>query len=114
MGVERHQREEAKHGWSRAGDRAVRPVALGLYTEMGAHLAERHLELPAQQEPGDDLERISGDIGAKDGLHGEFAPRVTDEDPRMGTGGKPVWYQTAVALKSWMGRSRSPYQRVTV
>jgi hypothetical protein len=79
--------------------------------QMSTDLAEGDLELPVQDEPGDNLQRINGEVGAEHGLGGELAAWVADEDPADSYGGKPVWYHPAVPERSWMGRSCSPYQR---
>ncbi len=89
MGEQRHQGKEAEQCRGRAGDRTVGPLALGLHAEVGADLAKRHFELPAQDKPGDDLQRIGGKIGAQQGLRGEFVARIADEHPANRDGRQP-------------------------
>ena len=86
MGEERYPGEAAEQRWRGPGDCAVRPRALGLDAKVGADRAEGDLQLPAQDEPGDDRERIRGEVGAQQGLCGERATRVADEHPANGDG----------------------------
>src|SRR5262249_57359610 len=65
---------------------ALGPLALRLDAEMSAHFPEGDLELPAQREPADDLQRIGSEVSAQHGLGGELPQRVTDEDPANGNG----------------------------
>ena len=53
---------------------------------MRADFANRHLQLPAQDEPGDDLQRIGVEVGAEQGLRRECAARGADEHPADGDG----------------------------
>jgi hypothetical protein len=46
----------------------IRPLPLGLDTQMSASLLERDLDLPAQDEPTNDLQGIPRRIGADSGL----------------------------------------------
>ncbi len=89
MGEEGHQGEEPEQGGCGAGDRAVGPLALRLDAPVRTHLAEGHLELPAQDEPGDDLQGIGGEVGAKQSLGGELPPRVAHEHPTDGDRRQP-------------------------
>jgi hypothetical protein len=56
-----------------------------LQAQVRTHLADRHLEVRAQSEPGGDLERVSRLIGAEHSLHslhslrGILAQWVADE-----------------------------------
>src|SRR5215204_1789471 len=54
-GEQRHDREQPKQARRGAGDRLVRPLALGLNAEVVAYLAEGDLHLPTLDEPADDL-----------------------------------------------------------
>jgi hypothetical protein len=54
-------------------------------------------------------------IGTEQGLGGEDALRVADRHPtQRGTGGKPVWYQTAISEATSTTRSPPPYHSATV
>ena len=64
-GDDREQPEQAGRG---AGYRAIRPLPLGLDTQMSASLLEGDLDLPAQDEPTDDLQGIPRGIGAQQRL----------------------------------------------
>lgn len=86
MGEQGHQGEEAEQSGSRAADRAVGPLALGLDAEVGADFAEGHFERPAQDEPGDDLERSGGEVRTEQGLGGKRPARIADEHPADGEG----------------------------
>src|SRR5688500_13616321 len=78
QGHDREQREQAGGG---AGDRPLRPLALGLDAEMVAHLAERDLHLPAPDVPADDLQRVASGIGAQQGLRVETLLRIAQQHP---------------------------------
>src|SRR5688572_18709902 len=85
QGHDREQREPAGGG---AGDRPLRPRALGLDAEMVAHLAEGcgatlHTHLPAPDVPADDLQRVASGIGAEQGLRVETLLRVAQQHPSM-------------------------------
>src|SRR5262245_16999265 len=60
IGEERHEGEQTEECWGGAGNCSVGPLPLRLDPKMSADLAEGDLELPAQREPADDLQRISG------------------------------------------------------
>jgi hypothetical protein len=75
--LEGHQGEQAQQGRRGPQDGTLRPLALGLDAQMGAHFVERHFDLPATDEPGEDLLRISVEIGAQQRLGAESAARVT-------------------------------------
>ena len=85
--VTRDEGEQGEQGGRDAADRQVRPLALCLAAEVGADLVERDFRLPAQHEPRDDLLRGRSEVGAEQGLGGEHAAGVADEDPANGHGG---------------------------
>ena len=58
-----HHREQAEQVGCGAGHSTVRPWPLGL-PRMGAHLLNGDLDLPAQDERADDLQRILPGISA--------------------------------------------------
>ena len=60
---------------------SVRPLALSLHSEVGAHLLEGDLDAPAQQKPLDDLKGIGPSIGADQCLRSHLAERVSDQYP---------------------------------
>ena len=86
VGEQRHQGEETEQRWGRAGDRTIGPLALGLDAQVGPHLVEGHFELPAQDEPGEDLLGIGFEVGTEQGLGGELLQGVANQDPADGHG----------------------------
>ena len=109
----------------------VRPLPLGLDTQVVAHLAEADLQLPTLDEPANDLQRLLGGVGAEPGLRVEALAGVAPQPlrrhsarhargtlggsaQRIGTTGKPAWRQTAVSEQISTTRSPSPYQPGTV
>ena len=55
---------------------------MGFHAKMVAHLLERDLDLPALDEPAQDLNRVAGLVGAKQGLRIEPVQRVAHEPLR--------------------------------
>jgi hypothetical protein len=75
-------REQPEQAGRRAGDRLVRPLALGLDAGVVACLAEGDLNLPALDEPADDLQRLLRGVGAKQCLRIEaFAGIAQQQHP---------------------------------
>ena len=103
--------EETHQGRSGAGDGPVGPLALGFHSQMSPHLLEGDLQLPAQHKPFQDLEpeplsgRCRGGPGYPTRLRGS---RTSTQ--RIGTGGLPQWYQTAVWEASSTTRTVPSYQ----
>src|SRR5215212_541135 len=64
-GQERDQGEQPKQTRRRTGDGQVRPLALGLDAEVVTHVPEGDFHLPALDEPGEDLQRIAGQVGTE-------------------------------------------------
>src|SRR3954467_528751 len=64
-GQERDQGEQPKQTRRRTGDGQVRPLALGLDAEVVTHVPEGDFHLPALDEPGEDLQRIAGEVGTE-------------------------------------------------
>src|SRR5215204_6107347 len=64
-GQERDQGEQPEQTRRRTGDGQVRPLALGLNAEVVTHVPEGDFHLPALDEPGEDLQRIAGEVGAE-------------------------------------------------
>ena len=111
-GNEREQAEQRRGG---AHDREVGPLALGFDAEMGTGFLEGDLELPAGDEPLEDIDRSGVEIGAEEGLRlrvrrADRGPAATEWAP----GADPQWYQTAVPVAISTARLVRPYQRVTV
>ena len=85
--------EETQQDGSGAGDGEVRPLVLGLQTQMGSDFLEGDLQLPTQDKPLQDLGRVCRGVGAEESLRIDGALGITQ---RMVTGGLPERYQTAV------------------
>src|SRR5215218_2849554 len=64
-GQERDQGAQPKQTRCRTGDGQVRPLALGLDAEVVTHVPEGDFHLPALDEPGEDLQRIAGEVGTE-------------------------------------------------
>jgi hypothetical protein len=80
------ENKPSKAGVVRRIARSERPPcgrqrALGLNAEMPSGLLKRDFELPAQHEPGEDLLGCGVQVGAEQGLGGEGALGVADQDP---------------------------------
>ena len=91
------KREQAEQAGCRAGDGFVGPLAsafalapfgtdrfamaLRFHAKVVAHFSECDFDLPALDEPAQDLDGVLGWIGAKQGLRVELAGRVTHEHP---------------------------------
>ena len=57
--------EQAEQTGRRTRNGQVRPLTLALDPEVITHFTEGDLHLPALDEPSDDLERVTGGIGAE-------------------------------------------------
>ena len=68
MGGQDEPTEETQPGGRGAGNRQIRPQALGLDAQMGTHLLEGDLHLPAAQVPGEEGPGVQVGIGAQQGL----------------------------------------------
>ena len=64
-----------------AKDRLVGPLTLGLYAEMSANFRECYFDLPATDEPGEDVAGTSVEVGGEEGLRFELAFGIADEKP---------------------------------
>ncbi len=60
--------EEAQEDGRGASDGEVRPLALGLHSQVGPHLLESDLQLPTQHKPLEDLGRDCRWVGAEQSL----------------------------------------------
>ena len=60
--------EQAEQDRCGAQDRLIRPLALGFDAEMGAGFLEGDFDLPAADEPGEDIARTGVKIGCQKGL----------------------------------------------
>ena len=100
VGEQGDEREETQEGRCRAGKLALGPVPLRLDAQMSAHRLAGDLPLPAQHEPGAECEGVaSKSVPREQGLGGELALRLAGSGmspQRIGRGGSPVCYQTAV------------------
>jgi hypothetical protein len=101
-------------------DRDVGPLALGLDTEMGTAFLERDLELPARDEPPEDIDRSGVEIGAAEGLPRGLAARIADQQPADRKGrhhqAQPAYPACHVVLqrrqdhRAWLRFHRMPYR----
>ena len=55
---------------------------------MRPHFVKRDLELPARDEPLEDIDRRGVEIGAQEGLWLKFAKGIADQDPSNGQWGQ--------------------------
>ena len=76
-----HEGEQAEQVGRRAGDDLARPLALRLHSQVVAHFAELDLDLPALDEPAQNLDGIAGLVVAEQGPRVELAERVTHRHP---------------------------------
>src|SRR3954468_15793174 len=74
-------REQPEQAWRGTGDRLVRPLPLGFDAEVVAHLAEGDFELPALDEPADDLQRLLRQVGAEQRLRVEATAGIAQQYP---------------------------------
>ena len=65
---ESNQREQAKQRRGGAHDREVGPLPLGFDAEMGTSFLKGDFQLPARDEPLEDIDGGSVEIGAEEGL----------------------------------------------
>src|ERR1700730_6307042 len=86
--AEGNEREQTKQSRSGAHDREVGPLALGFDAKMVAAFLERDLELPARDEPLEDIDRSGSEIGAEEGLRCKLAARIAGQHPSDGHGGE--------------------------
>ena len=84
-------REQPEQAWRGAGDGLVRPLPLGLDAEVVTHLAEGDFDLPALDEPADDLQRLLRQVGAEQGLRIEALQGSRSSTQRIGMTGMPLW-----------------------
>ena len=73
--------EEPQQDGCGAGDGQIGPLALGFHAQVGSHLLESNFQLPAQDEPFQDLGRVRRWVGAQQGLGGEGALGISDQHP---------------------------------
>ena len=92
MGIRQQgdQREQAQQGGCGANNGPIRPLALGLHTEMIPDFMKSDFQLPAHHEPFQDLFGIGRQVGAQQGLGFELAFWVPDQDPTDGQGRQPL------------------------
>ena len=54
---------------------------MGFDTEVSANFCKRHLDLPAADEPCEDVAGASGEVCGEEGLRVELAFGIADEKP---------------------------------
>src|SRR5918994_2273571 len=74
-------REQSQQRRGGSPYRQLRPLSLGLESEMPAHLLKGHLKLPAHNKPADDLLWISVKVSTKESLGLELSLRITHQHP---------------------------------
>jgi hypothetical protein len=73
--------EQAEQNWRGSKNCFVGPLALGFNAEVGADFLEGNLDLPAADEPAEDIARMSVEIGRQEGLRVEFTGGIANEKP---------------------------------
>jgi hypothetical protein len=81
---------------------------------VGAGFLEGDVDLPMADEPSEDVDCRGVEIDREKGLQLKLASGSRTKSQRIGTGGKPGWYQTAVPLAISTMRWVRPYHRATV
>ena len=105
--------EQTEQRRSGPKDCLVGPLALGFDAEMGTGLLEGDFDLPATDEPGEDIARTGIEIGCQECLRIELAGWIAARSQRIGTGGTPPRYHSAVPVAISTIRLVRPYQRLT-
>ncbi len=81
VGPERNERKQAEQRRSGSKDCLVRPLALGFDAEVSTRFLERDFDLPAADEPGEDVLRTGIEIGCEEGLRLELSCWIAHEHP---------------------------------
>ena len=87
VGIEQLGRPEGRQGIHAqqhgrgAQDGQVGPLPLGLNAVVGAAFLEGDLDLPAPDEPPQDVDGVGDNIGAEEGLGFKVAGRIADQHP---------------------------------
>ncbi len=81
IGQQGDHREQTEQGWCDAQDGEIRPLALGLHTQVSPGFVESDLDLPAPRKPLDDLLGRNGEIGTQQGLRLKPLLGIADNDP---------------------------------
>src|SRR5262245_20250648 len=81
VGPQRDDGEQGEQGRSGAQDGLVGPLALGLDAEMGANFLESELDLPAADEPSENVVGMSVEVSCQECLRVELAGWITDQEP---------------------------------
>ena len=84
VGQDGDEGEQAQKNGAGASDGQVGPLPLGLETDVSADLLESHFDLPALDEPGQNLIGSLLWIGAEQREGIKAGQRVTDENPANG------------------------------
>ena len=106
--------EEAERRRGGAKDCEIGPLALGFDAEMGAGFLEGDLELPARDEPLEDIDGSGVEIGTEEGLWLELAERIADQQPSNGQPGQAGVVPDGSAGGDLDDAIGAPYQRGTV
>ena len=87
---ESNDRKQSQQSRGCSEDGPIRPLALGLNTQVSSNLLEGHFQLPAQDEPLQDLLWLDVQVGTKQGLGFElpFGSRIKTQ--RIGKAGIPL------------------------
>src|SRR3712207_4067528 len=75
------QREQSQQSRCGSPYRQIRPLPLGLEPEMPPCLLKSNFQLPAHDEPRDNLLWVSFKVGTQQSLSFELSLRVSDKDP---------------------------------
>src|SRR5712692_5435047 len=109
------QRKESQEGRCGAQNGQIRPLALRLHAQMGAHLMKGDFDRPTHDKPCQDLNRVGLLVGTQHGPAWANLPsgsRISTQ--RRGTGGTPAWYHRAVPVAISTDRVTPPYQETVL
>lgn len=106
-GDKRKESQESRRG---AQHGQIRPLALGLDAQRGAHLMKGHVTRPTHDKPCQDLNRVGRWVRPPHGLRGTCALWVTDEDPANGNrwNARMVPQSRARCQLDWSGDASLP------
>src|ERR1700681_1631912 len=76
-----YDREQSEQDRCGAKDCFIRPLALGFDAKVSANFRKRHLDLPAADEPRENVARASIEVGGEECLWLELTSRIADEKP---------------------------------
>ncbi len=114
VGPHRDQGKQAEQRWRRAQDGEIGPLPLSFHAQMGAGFLERR----SMRQRETNQPRILSGVAARSVLRnacGSPSPEGSrTSTQRIGAGGKPEWYQTAVSDATSSSRGWPPYHSATV